>query len=62
MAAPDDLAREDDSVKVQLSLGRRSVDFFKAEPQRQNCSYPRMTRRLVDFYAARNNEGSRPGK
>ena len=59
---PEELAREDDGVKVPLSLSRRSVDFFKAEAQRQNCSYQRMIRRLVDSYAARYSAGSRPGK
>jgi uncharacterized DUF497 family protein len=56
------LAREDAGVKVTLSLSRRSVDFFKAEAQRQNCSYQRMIRRLVDSYAARYSAGSRPSK
>jgi hypothetical protein len=59
---PEELAREDDGVKVTLALTRRSVDFFKAEAQRQNCSYQRMIRRLVDSYAARYGAGSRPGK
>ena len=59
---PEELAREDDGIKVTLALSRRSVDFFKAEAQRQNCSYQRMIRRLVDSYAARYSAGSRPGK
>jgi hypothetical protein len=59
---PEELAREDDGVKVTLALSRRSVDFFKAEAQRQNCSYQRMIRRLVDSYAARYSAGSRSGR
>ena len=59
---PDELAREDDGVKVTLSLSRKSVDFFKAEAQRHNCSYQRMIRRLVDSYAARYGTGSRQGR
>ena len=59
---PEELAREDDGIKVTLSLSRRSVDFFKAEAQRQNSSYQRMIRRLVDSYAARYTAGSRPEK
>jgi hypothetical protein len=59
---PEELAREDDGVKVTLSLSRHSVDFFKSEAQRRNCSYQRMIRRLVDSYAARYRASARPGK
>jgi hypothetical protein len=62
LPSPGELAREDDGIKVTLSLSRRSVDFFKAEAQRQNCSYQRMIRRLVDSHAARYRHASRPGK
>ena len=62
LPSPEELAREDDGVKVTLSLSRRSVEFFKAEARRQNVSYQRMIRRLVDSYAARYRAGSRPGK
>jgi hypothetical protein len=59
LPSPEELAREDDGVKVTLALSRRSVDFFKAEAARQNCSYQRMIRRLVDSYAARYGVGTR---
>lgn len=62
LPSPEELAREDDGVKVTLSLSRRSVDFFKAEAQRQNCSYQRMIRRLVDSYAARYGAAARSGR
>jgi predicted DNA binding CopG/RHH family protein len=62
LPSPAELAREDDGIKVTLSLSRSSVDFFKAEAQRQNCSYQRMIRRLVDSYAARYRGASRAGK
>ena len=53
LPSPEELARDDDGVKITLSLSRRSVDFFKAEAARRNSSYQRMIRRLVDAYAAR---------
>jgi hypothetical protein len=53
LPSPEELAYEDDGVKITLSLSRRSVDFFKAEAARHNSSYQRMIRRLVDTYAAR---------
>jgi hypothetical protein len=62
LPSPEELAREDDGVKVTLSLSRRSVEFFKAEALRQNCSYQRMIRRLLDSYAARYRGASRTGK
>ncbi len=48
-----------DFLPSTLALSRRSVDFFKAEAARQNCSYQRMIRRLVDSYAARYGVGTR---
>ena len=59
LPSPEELAREDDGIKVTLSLSRQSVEFFKAEAQRRNCSYQRMIRRLVDSYAARYRGGQR---
>jgi predicted DNA binding CopG/RHH family protein len=48
---PSALVLRDDSVKVTLSLSRRSIDFFKAEAKKQRIPYQRMIRALVDFYA-----------
>lgn len=62
LPSPEELAREDDGVTVTLSLSRRSVDFFKAEAQRQNCSHQRMIRRLVDSCAAQYGAGSRQSR
>ena len=53
LPSPEELAHDDDGIKITLSLSRRSVDFFKAEAARRNSSYQRMIRRLVDAYAAR---------
>ena len=47
---PEELAREDDGVKVTLSLSRRSVEFFKARgADGRTFSYQRMIRRLRRF-------------
>lgn len=48
---PDQLAMGEDGVKVTISLSRRSVDFFKEAAERNNTSYQRMIRRLLDAYA-----------
>jgi len=50
---PDQLAQDDDAVKVTIALSRRSVDFFKAAAERNQTSYQRMIRRLLDEYTDR---------
>ena len=50
---PEELALRDDTVKVTLSLSRRSVDFFKREAEKRRVPYQRMIRALVDEYARR---------
>jgi len=50
---PDQLAVTEEGVKVTISLSRRSVDFFKAAAERNQTSYQRMIRRLLDTYADR---------
>ena len=41
------------SMKVTLSLSRRSVELFKREARKARVPYQRMIRALVDAYAAR---------
>ena len=48
---PEDLAFQDEGVKVTIALSKRSVDFFKNEAQKNNTQYQRMIRRLLDAYA-----------
>jgi predicted DNA binding CopG/RHH family protein len=53
LPAPDQLVPREDSVKVTLSLSRRSLEFFKREAKKQRVPYQRMIRALVDLYAER---------
>jgi predicted DNA binding CopG/RHH family protein len=53
LPAPDKLVPREDSVKVTLSLSRRSLDFFKREAKKSRVPYQRMIRSLVDMYAAK---------
>ena len=48
---PEDLAFQDEGVKVTIALSKRSVDFFKLEARKNNTQYQRMIRRLLDAYA-----------
>jgi predicted DNA binding CopG/RHH family protein len=41
----------EEGVKITISLSRRSVEFFKEAAERNNTSYQRMIRRLLDAYA-----------
>ena len=50
---PEDLAVRAETVKVTLSLTRRSVEFFKEEAGKQHTQYQRMIRHLLDEYAPR---------
>ena len=47
---PEQLARAPVSVKITISLSRRSIEFFKEAAERNNTSYQRMIRHLLDSY------------
>jgi hypothetical protein len=51
LPAPEELVLADETVKVTLSLTRRSVDFFKREARKRRVPYQRMIRALVDGYS-----------
>jgi hypothetical protein len=51
LPSPDSLVTREESVKVTLSLSRRSVDFFKRTAKQRRVPYQRMIRALVDAYA-----------
>ena len=53
LPSPDALVFREDSVKVTLSLSKRSVEFFKREAGKRNTPFQRMIRRLLDAYADR---------
>jgi predicted DNA binding CopG/RHH family protein len=57
LPSPDQLVPRDDSVKVTLSLSRRSVDFFKHAASARRVPYQRMIRALVDAYAEKQKSG-----
>lgn len=48
---PEDLAFQDEGVKITIALSKRSIEFFKTEAQKHNTQYQRMIRRLLDAYA-----------
>jgi len=51
LPSPADLAFREESVKVTISLSRKSVEFFKTEASKHHTQYQRMIRQLLDTYA-----------
>ena len=50
---PHKLVLKKESVKVTISLSKRSVEFFKAKAREQGAPYQKMIRRVLDVYAER---------
>ena len=52
LPSPEELAPDDELVKVTISLSKASVDFFKRIAGKHHTRYQKMIRRLLDSYAA----------
>jgi predicted DNA binding CopG/RHH family protein len=50
---PDELILLDDTVKVTISLTKKSVDFFKKSANKQGVPYQTMIRKVLDLYSQR---------
>ena len=50
LPSPEELAFREESVKVTISLSKKSVDFFKSEAGKDHTQYLRMIRDLIDIY------------
>jgi predicted DNA binding CopG/RHH family protein len=51
LPSPAELAFRDESVKVTISLSKKSIEFFKSEASKYHTQYQRMIRQLLDTYA-----------
>jgi hypothetical protein len=51
LPSPAELAFREESVKVTISLSKKSVEFFKDEAIKHHTQYQRMIRQLIDTYA-----------
>lgn len=51
LPAPGKLVFKEDAVKVTLSLGKESVQFFKKMAKENHVPYQNMIKRVVDLYA-----------
>jgi predicted DNA binding CopG/RHH family protein len=52
LPSPDELAFNEEQVKVTIGLSRTSVDFFKKQARKRHTQYQKMIRRLLDLYVA----------
>lgn len=52
LPSPEELVLKEETVKITISLSKRSVDFFKEQAEKHNTQYQKMIRRLIDEYAA----------
>jgi predicted DNA binding CopG/RHH family protein len=50
LPSPSELAFREETVKITITLNKRSVDFFKEEANKHHTQYQRMIRKLIDAY------------
>ncbi|MEX0618554.1 MAG: CopG family transcriptional regulator [Pseudohongiellaceae bacterium] len=50
LPSPEQLAQQEETVKITLALSRVSVRYFKEQAKKHNTSYQKMIRRLLDLY------------
>ena len=50
LPSPEELAFREESVKVTITLSKKSVSFFKEEAGKNHTQYQRMIRQLLDAY------------
>ena len=53
LPSPEDLVFTEETIKVTISLSKRSVDFFKEKAHQHHTQYQKMIRRLLDEYVVR---------
>ena len=52
LPSPEELALNEETVKVIIALSKTSIDSFKKEAEKHNTQYQKMIRRLLDEYVA----------
>jgi predicted DNA binding CopG/RHH family protein len=50
LPSPEKLAMKEESIKVTLTLSKKSIDFFKEEANMHRAQYQKMIRVLLDKY------------
>jgi predicted DNA binding CopG/RHH family protein len=52
LPSPEELAFKEETIKITISLSKRSIEFFKKEAALYNTQYQKMIRNLLDEYSA----------
>ena len=52
LPSPQELAFNEEQVKVTIGLSKSSIDFFKKEAKKNHTQYQKMIRRLLDIYVS----------
>ncbi len=55
LPSPAELALRDETIKVTISLTKKSIEFFKKEAELHDTQYQKMIRTLLDEYARHHN-------
>lgn len=50
LPSPSELAFREETVKITITLNKKSVDFFKAQGGKHHTQYQRLIRNLIDAY------------
>jgi len=53
LPTPEEFVLTEETVKVTMTLSKRTVDFFKTRARQRVARYQRMIRRLLDVYVSR---------
>ena len=49
---PESLVKKEETVKIAISLSKKSVDFFKEQAKKAGVPYQTMIKNLLDYYTA----------
>jgi hypothetical protein len=49
---PEQLALKEENVKITISLKKSSIEFFKKEAKKNQTSYQKMIKQLIDWYTS----------
>ena len=50
LPSPDKLVFRENTVKITLSLSRKSIEFFKSKAKQYDVPYQTMIKKVVDLY------------
>lgn len=49
---PEQLILKEENVKITISLKKSSIEFFKEEAKKNQTSYQKMIKQLLDWYTS----------